>query len=240
MLKMPREDVDYVQRCEDRIGYSFSDKSLLRSALTHASGADHRLLSNERLEFLGDSILGFVICETLFHQFPDFLEGDLTKIKSFVVSRKTCARVSKTLGLQECLIVGKGMAAHPTVPKSLMSDVFESLIAAIYLDGGLKAAEKFIVTHLAPAIEAANAGDAGGNYKSLLQQIAQREFGSTPVYQLVDEKGPDHNKSFRISAQIAESRYHPAWGRNKKEAEQKAACNALSEIQGDVAPYPSE
>jgi ribonuclease-3 len=240
MSEMPQEAVDYVQRCEDRIGYSFSDKSLLRSALTHASGADHRLLSNERLEFLGDAILGFVICEALFHQFPDFLEGDLTKIKSFVVSRKTCARVSKTLGLQECLIVGKGMAANPTVPKSLMSDVFESLIAAIYLDGGLKAAEEFIITHLAPAIEAVSTGDAGGNYKSTLQQIAQREFGSTPVYQLVDEKGPDHNKSFRISAQIAESRYHPAWGRNKKEAEQKAACNALSEIQGEVAPYPSE
>jgi len=118
--------------------------------------------------------------------------------------------------------------------------VFETLIAAIYLDGGLKAAEEFIITHLAPAIEAVSAGDAGGNYKSTLQQIAQREFGSTPVYQLVDEKGPDHNKSFRISAQIAESRYHPAWGRNKKEAEQKAACNALSEIQGEVAPYPSE
>jgi len=237
---MPQEALENLQECEERIGYCFSDKSLLRAALTHASGADHRLFSNERLEFLGDAILGFVICETLFHRYPDYLEGDLTKIKSYVVSRKTCARISKGLGLQDCLIVGRGMAANPTVPKSLMSDVFESLIAAIYLDGGLKAASEFIVTHMAPAIEAAGAGDAGGNYKSTLQQIAQREFGATPVYQLIDEKGPDHSKHFKISAQVAGSRYQPAWGRNKKEAEQRAACNALSEISGDAAPYPSE
>ena len=110
--------------------------SILESALTHASGADHRLASNERLEFLGDAILGHVVCELLFHQFPQFLEGDLTKIKSVVVSRQTCAKISEALGLQEFLILGKGMTTHPAVPPSVLADVFESLIAAIYLDGG--------------------------------------------------------------------------------------------------------
>src|SRR5689334_9147480 len=97
-------------RCEERIGYVFRDKELLRSALTHASGAQHRLASNERLEFLGDAIFGAVVCEMLFHRFPRYLEGDLTKIKSVVVSRRTCAKISDELGLEEFLILGKGMS----------------------------------------------------------------------------------------------------------------------------------
>ncbi|MCA9206271.1 MAG: ribonuclease III, partial [Planctomycetales bacterium] len=105
-----------MDRCERRIGYKFHDRLLLRSALTHASGAEHRLASNERLEFLGDAILGVVVCELLFHRYPEYLEGDLTKIKSIVVSRQTCAKISEALGLQECLIVGKGMASSPSVP----------------------------------------------------------------------------------------------------------------------------
>src|SRR3981189_3362344 len=125
-----------LQRCERRIGYVFADKNLLIAALTHASGAQHRLASNERLEFLGDAILGAVVCELLYTQYPDYLEGDLTKIKSVVVSRQTCAKISEGLGLQEFLILGKGMTTSPTVPPSLLADVFESLVAAIYLDGG--------------------------------------------------------------------------------------------------------
>ncbi len=101
--------VPEMERCERRIGYTFRDKSLLTAALTHASGAQHRLASNERLEFLGDAILGAVVCELLYRQYPDYLEGDLTKIKSVVVSRQTCAKISEALGLQEFLILGKGM-----------------------------------------------------------------------------------------------------------------------------------
>ncbi len=120
-----------LETCERRIGYCFRDKGLLRSALTHASGAEHRLASNERLEFLGDAILGAVVCEQLFRQYPEFLEGDLTKLKSIVVSRQTCARISEALGMQEFLILGKGMTTSPSVPSSLLADVFESLIAGI-------------------------------------------------------------------------------------------------------------
>ncbi len=216
--------------CEERIGYAFSDKGLLQSALTHASGAEHRLASNERLEFLGDAILGAVVCELLFLQYPQYLEGDLTRIKSIVVSRQTCAKISESLGMQEFLILGKGMSTQPGVPPSLLADVFESLVAAIYLDGGNPAAREFLERHMGPEIELAVGGEAGSNYKSMLQQLAQREQGTTPTYQLLDEKGPDHSKCFKIAAQVGGNRYEPAWGRNKKEAEQRAARNALSEI----------
>jgi ribonuclease-3 len=227
-------------RCERRIGYEFRDKALLRAALTHASGAEHRLASNERLEFLGDAILGAVVCELLYHQYPEYLEGDLTKIKSIVVSRQTCAKISESLGMKEFLILGKGMTTHPDVPPSLLADVFESLVAAIYLDGGSEVAQRFITEYVCPEVELAAGGESGSNYKSLLQQLAQREYGTTPTYQLLDEKGPDHSKCFKIAARLGGTRYQPAWGRNKKEAEQRAARNALSEINGEAAPFPSD
>ncbi len=229
-----------LEACQARVGYAFHDKSLLKSALTHASGADHRLASNERLEFLGDSILGAIVCESLFHRYPAYLEGELTRIKSIVVSRQTCARISEGLQMQDFLILGKGMTTSPTVPSSVLADVFESLVAAIYLDGGNEAARAFVERHLDPEIEAAVGGELGGNYKSLLQQFAQRQHGVTPVYQLLDEKGPDHSKCFKIAAQVGASRYQPAWGRNKKEAEQRAARNALSELEGEIPPFPSD
>jgi len=227
-------------RCERRVGYTFRSRKILRSAMTHASGAEHRLASNERLEFLGDAILGFVVCEMLFQQFPQYLEGELTKIKSVVVSRQTCAKISEALGLQEFLILGKGMTTTPTVPPSVLADVFESLLAAIYLDGGIEAARHFLQTYIEPEVELAATGELGGNYKSLLQQFAQREFGSTPTYHLLDEKGPDHSKCFKMVAQVAGLRYQPAWGRNKKESEQRAACNALSELKGEAAQFSSD
>ncbi|MBM4092665.1 MAG: ribonuclease III [Planctomycetes bacterium] len=226
--------------CEHRIGHVFSDKLLLQAALTHASGADHRLASNERLEFLGDAILGAIVCEFLFLDYPDYLEGDLTRIKSVVVSRQTCAKISESLGLQRFLIVGKGMTTDPSVPESLLADVLESLLAAVYLDGGDQAARRFVDRHFGPEIELAAASASGGNYKSLLQQLAQREFGTTPVYHLLDEKGPDHAKCFKVSAHLGGRRYQAAWGRNKKEAEQRAACNALAEIKHEPAPFPGD
>ncbi len=226
--------------CQERLGYRFKDQDLLRAALTHASGAEHRLASNERLEFLGDAILGAIVCETLYHQYPEYLEGDLTKIKSVVVSRQTCAKISDALGLEEFLILGKGMTTHPSVPPSLLADVFESLTAAIYLDGGVNAVTEFVTRLVGPEIEATADGDLGGNYKSLLQQLAQREHGTTPTYQLLDEKGPDHSKCFKICAQVGRRRYQAAWGRNKKEAEQRAARNALSQLNQETPPFPSD
>jgi ribonuclease-3 len=227
----PDFDLDaHLSGCEERLGYRFNDRELLQAALTHASGAETRLASNERLEFLGDAILGAVVCEMLYRRFPNSLEGELTRIKSIVVSRQTCAKISEALAMQDWLLLGKGMITHPTVPPSLMADVFESIVAAIYLDGGPEEARTFIKRHVAPEIALAAEGEVGGNYKSLLQQLAQREHETTPSYQLLDEKGPDHSKCFKIAACIGPTQFPPAWGRNKKEAEQRAARNALGEL----------
>jgi ribonuclease-3 len=228
-----------LEACQGQLGYLFHDVRLLEAALTHASGVQHRLSSNERMEFLGDAILGLVVCERLFHQYPEYSEGELTKIKSVVVSRDTCARLSEALSLQDYLILGKGMAADPTVPRSVLAAAFESLVAAIYMDGGMTAAERFILGHVLPEIESAVSCEFGGNFKSLLQQLAQREHGVTPNYLLLDEKGPDHAKCFKIAAQIGGRRFASAWGKSKKESEQRAAHNAINQLRGEPEPYPT-
>jgi ribonuclease-3 len=231
---------DPLAACEDVLQYRFADPTFLREALTHASGANHRLSSNERLEFLGDAILGAIVCDLLFRRFPEYLEGELTRVKSVVVSRQTCAKISARLGLDDFLVLGKGMGSQEETPSSVLADVFESLIGAVFLDGGIEAARAFIVRHIDPEIDLAVGGHGGVNYKSTLQQVAQRQFGETPVYLLLDEKGPDHSKCFKISAQVGRQRYSPAWGRNKKDAEQRAAMNALSELAGEPVPFASD
>lgn len=228
---------DQLAECEQVLGYTFKDPRLLQSALTHASGADHRILSNERMEFLGDAILGLVVCELLYHRFPKYLEGELTQIKSIVVSRHTCAKISRDLGLDQFLLLGKGMTTQAAIPMSALGDVFESLVAAIYLDGGLEKAREFIVRNIAREVDEVAEGGSEGNFKSLLQQLGQKEYSETPTYELLDEKGPDHSKCFKVSARIGERRFGAAWGRSKKEAEQRAALNALNELEGEPAPF---
>ena len=237
-MKATREQA-VLEECQEAIGYRFRKPELLRAALTHTSGANTRLASNERLEFLGDSVLGLVTCEQLYLRFPEYQEGDLTKVKSVIVSRKTCARFSIELGLGNFLFLGKGMAASVEVPSNLLADVFESMVAAIFLDGGWEEAKKFVLTHIQPEVERVAEQAITANSKSLLQQVAQREFGGTPRYYVLDEQGPDHDKCFKVAAEVSQHRFPPAWGRNKKEAELKAALNALAEIAGDVIPYPS-
>src|SRR5690242_9763766 len=145
-----RYEAEVLEECQQAVGYRFRQPDLLRGSLTHASGANTRLASNERLEFLGDAILGLVTCEQLYLRFPDYQEGDLTKIKSVVVSRRTCARFSKELGLGDFLFLGKGMNQQIAIPSNLLADVYESVVGAIYLDGGLEAAREFILRHLGP------------------------------------------------------------------------------------------
>jgi len=223
-------DEETLLQIERVIGYSFSNRNLLYKAFTHSSAVDNRLLSNERLEFLGDSILAVVICQTLFEQFAGYLEGDLTKIKSMLVSRRTCARIARQLGLQKLLKVGKGMADSRALSGSLAAGLLEAIIAAIYIDGGFEAAHTFISRTFASLIDLADAKQAQGNFKSLLQQYAQQRFNVTPVYELLDEKGPDHDKCFECQAALADRHFLSAWGRSKKEAEQKAAFNALADL----------
>src|SRR5215470_14784838 len=216
---MPQElstsrEAEILEECQETIGYKFQRQDLLRAALTHTSGADTRLASNERLEFLGDAVLGLVVCEQLYLRFPEYQEGDLTKVKSAVVSRRTCARVSKLLNLGDYLFLGKGMSLQAAMPANLLADVFESLVAAIYLDGGLDAVKPFILKYMGPEIEEVAEGAHAGNYKSHLQQVAQREYNETPQYVLLDEKGPDHSKCFKVAAFIEKHPTFPAaWGR---------------------------
>jgi len=244
---MPQElsantEAEILEECQNAISYRFTRTELLRAALTHTSGADTRLSSNERLEFLGDAVLGLVTVEQLYLRFPEYQEGDLTKIKSAVVSRRTCARIAKALNLGDYLFLGRGMHVphDAAMPSNLLADGYESLLGAIFLDGGLESAREFILRYVGPEIEQVAEAAHAGNFKSLLQQVAQKEFNATPQFNMLDEKGPDHSKCFKVAAVIGRHHYAGAWGRNKKEAEQKAAMNALAQINGEPLPFPTD
>ena len=219
-----------LQSCQEAINYHFNDVEILRKSLIHASAADSRLESNERLEFFGDAVLGMVVCHELFMRFPDYLEGELTKIKSLIVSRRTCTKIAKDIGLDRFLSVGKGMNSLSKLPNSCVSAAFESITGAIYLDGGYDAARDFILRHVNDLIDDADASQHHENFKSMLQQHAQRVMNFTPVYEVLDEKGPDHSKCFEVGVVIANRRFVSAWGPSKKEAEQLAAFYALQEL----------
>lgn len=219
-----------VEKAAEVLGYRFKDPALLKEALTHASVANDRLQSNERMEFLGDAILGFVVCEYLYANFPDLLEGDLTKIKSTVVSRRVCALISEDTDMAGMLDLGKGMAGRSGLPSSVAAAVLESLIAAIYLDGGMDQAREFILKHMVPFIDEAADSAHQHNFKSVLQQHAQKHLPTNPTYVLLDEKGPDHCKCFEVCVEVDGRRCASAWANSKKEAEQNAALNALLEL----------
>jgi ribonuclease-3 len=219
--------VSRAEAVEAILDHRFKDRDLLSSALTHASVAQHRLASNERLEFLGDAVLGLVICEELFSRFPKRLEGQLTHVKSVVVSRDTCARVADRIGLTQHLNLGKGIGDTSDLPSSLAACAYEAVVGALYLDAGLEEARRFILRHMDAEINRVAAGQHRLNYKSLLQQYAQRELGATPHYEVLDEKGPDHAKAFEVVVVIRHQRYPSAWGPSKKAAEQRAAMEAL-------------
>ena len=223
-------EADPLACAQSVLGHQFANRDLLRTALTHASIADSRLSSNERLEFLGDAVLGTVVCEELYRRFGDWLEGDLTKVKSVVVSRRLCAQVADEMGLTKLLFLGNGIERQSDLPTSVKAAVFEAVVGAVHLDGGLEAARRFVLDAVSHHINAYAASDTHDNYKSVLQQYAQRFLAATPQYEALDEQGPDHSKCFEICVIIASERYPSAWGPSKKEAEQEAARRALQEL----------
>ena len=228
-----------LQRLEREIGYRFNDRQLLRRALTHRSYANEqpapRPLHNEAFEFLGDAILEFLISTWLLELHPTLSEGHLSKMRAYAVSAANLQKHAARLQLGSFLLLNKGEektgGRHKT---ALQVDAYEALIAAIYLDGGIEAVRPLVERMLVPEIEKVVSGEMGSNHKSLLQQWAQRDYGITPTYEVLEEIGPDHSKSFHVSAQIGGRRYSPAWGRNKKEAEQRAASNALVELRSET------
>jgi ribonuclease III len=234
------DDLDAIQTI---LGYRFRDLDLLKSSLTHASIAENRLASNERLEFLGDAVLGIVICEELYQRYPQFLEGDMTRIKSVVVSRETCSLVADRLDIVRYLSLGKGITEAASLPASLAACAYEAVTGAIYLDGGLEPARRFILAHMGEEIDRVFAGEHRLNYKSLLQQHAQRDLGAAPNYEVLDEKGPDHAKAFEIAVTVRGRRYPSAWGPSKKAAEQRAAMEALrvlGHLEEDTEPIETD
>lgn len=220
------ERQDVVLECERRIGYQFNDRRLLEQGLIHSSCAPTRLECNERMEFLGDAVLGMVICQYLYDTFPEHREGYLTQQKSRLVSRTTCAQVGERLNLKELIFVGKGLRS---IPASLVAAGVEAIVAAIYLDGGLEPTRTFILNAFGPELDSCNQPEAQ-NYKSLLQEETQRDGSTVPRYVILDQRGPDHAREFCIAVEIGDHRFDSAWGKSKKEAEQKAASHALRDM----------
>jgi ribonuclease-3 len=218
------------ERAEAILGHKFKNEQLLQESLTHASIADNRLDSNERMEFLGDAVLDLIVCEALYLKFPQYQEGELTKVKSAVVSRRTCAEVANETGLTDLLITGKGISSRSSMPSSLAAAVYESIVAAVYLDGGFEVVKEYVLRTMTPKLEEIASNAHQQNFKAVLQQHAQKTLGATPQYELLDEKGPDHSKCFEVCVAIEGRRYTSAWGPNKKMAEQKAALLALEDL----------
>ncbi len=220
---------------EEAIGYHFHSISYLKNALIHSSyanesGSKHPALDcNERMEFLGDTVLSLVVSTYLFRTYPDLPEGNLSKIRSFTVCEKALAEFAAEIELGEYLSLGKGEENnHGRQRPSITSDAFEALIAAIYLDGGLPKAEQFILRFAAPHIDHLQSEQITEDYKTALQQIVQQEQGERLEYILVAEEGPAHRRTFTMEARLNSNVIGRGVGSSKREAEQHAAKEALT------------
>jgi ribonuclease-3 len=222
---------------EARIGYRFKDRGLLEHALTHKSRAAEDVsggvADNESLEFLGDAVLGLVVADALFRQYPTYDEGQKSKIKASVVSTQALARQAEEIQLGDHLILGRGEEkTGGRFKQALLADAYEALIAAIYLDGGIEAAETFLRRELKEAIDAGAARNfVGQDYKSALQERVQALGRALPEYRIAGEAGPDHRKIFSIEVVVGGEVLGAASGKAKKEAEQEAARLAIARLE---------
>ncbi|MBI3829812.1 MAG: ribonuclease III [Planctomycetes bacterium] len=222
-------------RLQDRIGYCFQNQALIDRALTHPSSTAEEDRDNERMEFLGDSILNLCIGQALYERYPHWNEGELTQVKSAVVSTVSLARAGESLGLRDVGRLGKGLPVHEPLPPSVYANLFEAICAAVYLDGGLEAARAFVLRILGPEIRAIAENGREANHKSSLQQLSQKREGVTPHYRMLSATGPDHGKVFEIVAVIGARKFPAGFGRSKKEAEQAAARRALEVLEAEYA-----
>ena len=212
---------------EEKLGYTFQNPALLTRALTHSSYANEQNApgDNERLEFLGDSVLGFLTAEYLFSEHKGVPEGELTRLRAYAVCEKSLDVYAKQLGLGDFLLLGKGEErTGGRTRASVLSDAFEAVIAAMYLDGGMQAARPFVLRYVAPYVEAK---PVFRDYKTTLQEVTQQNPGETLEYVVVSESGPDHDKHFEVEVHLNSNVLGRGSGPSKKKAEQDAARQAL-------------
>jgi ribonuclease-3 len=227
---------DEFESLQHAIGYRFRDRGMLEHAMTHTSRAHEDVsggvVDNESMEFLGDAILGFVIADVLFREFPGFDEGEKSKTKAALVSTATLARQAEQLNLGEHLLLGRGEEKTGGRQKqALLADSYEALIAAIYLDGGIEHVRAFIVREFGALLDEVRHNGVGGqDYKSALQEFVQSRDLPLPEYRLVGSVGPDHRKRFQIEVLVNGERLAEATGPSKKESEQEAARAALEKL----------
>ena len=222
-----------IEALEQALGYTFRDKSLLRNALTHSSYANEMyhesLLSNERLEFLGDSILGMVVAEFLYRSFPDRPEGELTRMRADMVCEKTLAGVAEQIHLGKHLLLGHGEEqGGGRTRESILADAVESVIAASFLDGGMEAARQFIRTFILVQVPVKQLHNV--DYKTQLQELVQQKKNQVLAYVLLEETGPDHDKHFAVAVTLNGAEVGRGDGRSKKRAEQEAARLAIDKL----------
>ena len=212
---------------EDKIGYTFKNREYLMEALTHSSFANERhnkIKCNERMEFLGDAVLSIISADFLYHRFPDMPEGDLSKLRSSLVCTQSLSDFARQISLGDYLFLGKGESNTGGADRSsILENAFEALIAAVYLDGGMENAEKFVLAFLSPAVETHHINFK--DYKTTLQEVVQQNPDENVNYVLVGESGPDHNKVFEVH--LNSNVIGKGKGRSKKSAEQEAAKEAL-------------
>lgn len=219
-----------VEELESKIGYTFKNRKLLKIALTHSSFANEsggRYVSYERLEFLGDSVLGIITSDYIFRTFPNLPEGELTKLRATLVCEKQLCVFSQELGLKKFIKLSRGERHCMGQNRpSILADVFEAICAAIYLDSGMEEAKNFVLKFIVPAVKNPKIQNAK-DYKTDLQEIVQKNPGETIEYVLIKEEGPDHDKKFTVEAKISNNPVGRGSGKSKKEAEQHAAKAAL-------------
>ena len=220
-----------MESLEKKLGYRFRDRALLGEALNHSSYAnEHRggLGSNERLEFLGDSVLGFVSAEYLFREHPDLPEGDLTRMRASLVCEQSLYEVARELDLGSYLKLGRGEeAGGGRERQSILADATEAVFAAVYLDGGIQPVRELIVRVL---LSQAPAAEERRDYKTTLQEVVQRRSGQVLTYHMLSQSGPDHNKTFLFEVRLNDESVGCGEGHSKKEAEQAAARDALEKM----------
>lgn len=220
-----------MRELEDRIGYRFKNQELLENALTHSSYSNENRsagkVCNERLEFLGDAVVGFIVAGYLYGRFPDLPEGKMTRLRAELVCERGLNEVSKAIGLGKYLLLGHGEDVNGgRIRPSINADAVEAVIAAIYLDGGLEAAERFVRKFIIDVFEAGNSHPER-DAKSELQELVQQKNGQVLEYRHVGESGPGHMKTFTVDVTLNGDVLAEATGRSKKEAEQHAALKAL-------------